>query len=87
MSISNLIMSGYIGCTISTCVMELFGLLLPTILPLPCGSLLSSLRDYTIWHNGSQSRSIALTSGWNSGMDKFMSHAYNFFRPSGFLVL
>jgi hypothetical protein len=22
-------------------------------------------------------------SGWNSGMDKFMSHAYNFFQPSG----
>ena len=21
-------------------------------------------------------------SGWNSGMDKFMSHAYNLFRPS-----
>jgi len=22
-------------------------------------------------------------SGWNSGMDKFLTHAYNFFRPSG----
>ena len=42
-SISNLILSGYVGCTISTCAMELFGLLLPTILPLPYGSLLSSL--------------------------------------------
>jgi hypothetical protein len=41
------------------------------------------LRDYTIQHYGSQYGSIALMSGWNSGMDKFMSHAYNFFRPSG----
>ena len=43
-SISNLILSGCVGCTISTCAMELFGLLLPTILPLPNGSLLSSLK-------------------------------------------
>jgi len=40
------------------------------------------LRDYTIQHYGSQYGSIALMSGWNSGMDKFMSHAYNLFRPS-----
>jgi len=44
-SISNLILSGYVGCTIFTCAMELFGLLLPTILPLPNGSLLSSLKN------------------------------------------
>jgi hypothetical protein len=45
------------------------------------------LKDYTIRYYESQSGSIALMSGWNSRMDTFLSHAYNFFRPSGSPVL
>jgi len=64
-SISNLILSGYIGCTISTYAMELFGLLLPAILPLPCGSLLYSLKTIP---SGTMKVNLGVLHSWVAGI-------------------